>query len=222
MFAYCIILHNRDMREQQPLPEGFCWTRFGTEAGQSMGAIVDRKEKERQANGGLFLWGIGNAVGSAITELAREYPEPEVLFSPIKGKPRECDARPKSIVMWTHGETIDQRPYQLPQHSVVTSRFEESSPKSSHYALVCFSMQPIELSQSGPTLAFNGLRNLVSGKHLGASQVTAVVTVAHDATGGEVKYPIAFRARLVAPYFIRLHHPIPVAIVTDGTHVVAS
>jgi len=210
------------MKGQQLLPDTFCWTRFGTEAGQPIAAIVDRKEKERQANGGLFLWGIGNALGSAITELARQYPDPDVLFSPIKGKPRECDALPKSIVVWTHGETIDQRPYQLPPHSMVTSRFAEASPKQAHYALVCFSTQAIDLSQNGPTLAFKCLRNLVSGKHLGASQVTAVVTVARDAAEARADYQVAFRARLVAPYFIRLRYPMPVAMAATATLAVAS
>lgn len=39
------------------LPACFCWTRFGTEAGQSIDQIFERKEQERAANGGLFFGG---------------------------------------------------------------------------------------------------------------------------------------------------------------------
>jgi len=197
------------MKHLRPLPETFCWTRFGTEAGQLIDAIVERKENERQRNGGTFLWGIGNAVGPAIRELVRRCPSPEVLFSPIKGKPRKCDVVPESIVIWRLGETLDRRPYQLPKHSLVTSRGMPLSSKSSHYALVCFSTQPIELIHEGPTLAFNCLTNLMSGRPIGASQVTAIVTTSPDAESRR-EYEVAFRAQLVDPYFIRLREPIQV------------
>jgi hypothetical protein len=49
---------------QNHLPEAFVWTRFGTEAGQTIDRILARKEAERIANGGLFLWGIGNSVAT--------------------------------------------------------------------------------------------------------------------------------------------------------------
>jgi hypothetical protein len=53
---------------------------------------------------------------------------------------------------------------------------------------------------------FGGLRNLRSGKPLGASQVTAVVQRTNDECGTE--YVIALRARLVEPYFVRLADPV--------------
>lgn len=46
-----------------------CWSRMQAEAGQSLDAIVRRKELEREANGGLFLWGVGNLI--RILESAR-------------------------------------------------------------------------------------------------------------------------------------------------------
>ena len=52
----------------QELPTIFCWTRFGGEAGEPIEQILFRKEQERLANGGVFLWGIGNAVGPSIYE----------------------------------------------------------------------------------------------------------------------------------------------------------
>ena len=39
------------------LPSHFVWTRYGTESGESMGAILARKERERIAAAGCFLWG---------------------------------------------------------------------------------------------------------------------------------------------------------------------
>lgn len=205
-----MILHNLPMWAMPRLPEHFCWTRFGTEAGQLVAEILDRKERERLANQGVFLWGIGNAVGSGITELVRCCSEPEVLFSPIKSPPRAFDVAPESVVAWTIGETLDGDVYPLPDSSLVTSRLPIGSARASHYALVCFSVDPIELSVDGPMLAFDGLRNLLSGRRLGASQVTAVVTRETASPQTDAKYEVAFRAHLVYPYFIRLRGPVPV------------
>src|ERR1700728_56037 len=44
---YCIILYTVG------IPDRFCWTRFGTEAGESIEHILNRKEEERLANGGI-------------------------------------------------------------------------------------------------------------------------------------------------------------------------
>src|SRR5689334_16901759 len=41
------------MQESTPLPLLFCWTRFGTEAGEPIEAILERKEREREATGGV-------------------------------------------------------------------------------------------------------------------------------------------------------------------------
>jgi hypothetical protein len=154
-----------------------------------------------------FFCGIGNSIGFGISELVRRCPSPEVLFSPIKGRPRGCDVAPESVVTWGLGETLDRGVYQLPEHSRVTSRSNLGVPRSSHYALVCFSEDPIELIDNGPGLAFNCLRNLVSGKPVGASQVTAVVKREPTYSEPPAGYRVAFRARLVEPYFIRLRQP---------------
>ena len=53
------------------------------------------------------------------------------------------------------------------------------------------------------------LRNLVSGRPVGASQVTAVVerfTVSSEVSA--TSYVVRLRARLVAPYFVRLTDPV--------------
>src|ERR1700730_13554838 len=38
--------------------EFVCWSRMQAEAGQQLEAIIFRKERERQAGGGMFCWGV--------------------------------------------------------------------------------------------------------------------------------------------------------------------
>jgi hypothetical protein len=191
-----------------PLPNCFCWTRFGTEAGEPISHILERKEAERVANAGVFMWGIGNAVGPSIRELLRRGPTPEVLFSPIKTSAKVQDVSPATVVAWTSGETLDGETFYLPEHSLVTSRYDPGGPRTGHYALVCFSRVPITLSQPEGKIVFNALRNLRTGRPIGASQVTAVVEQ-RQANSEEVRtYDVAIRAELVYPYFVRLEQPI--------------
>jgi len=196
------------MATHMALPVHFCWTRFGTEAGQTADQILHRKEQERLANNGIFLWGIGNSVGPGVRELARNNEYPEVLFSPIKGCPRTVDAAPESIVAWTLGETDEGKLFALPRYSLVTSRQSVSSPKSTHYALVCFSSAPLTLSAAPPSLEFGALRNFVSGNPVGASQVTAVVKRDSSVPAKIGNYRVALRAHLLPPFFIRLRGPV--------------
>ena len=104
-----------DYGRPQQLPRIFCWTRFGTEAGQSIERILERKETERRANGGVFFWGIGNSVAPGISELIRRSALPEVLFSPIKGRPRSADVNPANVASWTVGETLAGSQFELPR-----------------------------------------------------------------------------------------------------------
>jgi hypothetical protein len=186
------------------IPFQFCWTRFGTEAAQSIQQILVRKEQERQANHGLFLWGIGNAVGPSILELVRRASVPEVIFSPIKSAPREEDVAPPAVVAWTAGSTICGDRYVLPKTALVTSRFVPSGPRRSHYALVCYSEQPLRMASSDRRIAFGSLRNLVSGRKIGASQVTAIVERTQDTAQATSQYDVSMRARLVPPFFVKL------------------
>jgi hypothetical protein len=189
------------------LPEYFCWTRFGTEAGQGIEQILRRKDEERLANNGVFLWGIGNSVGAAMTELVRRCGNPEVLFSPIKSSVRPADAAPESVVAWTKAETVRGEEFLLPTHSLVTSRQNVSSPKIIHYALVCFSETPLRLAGEPLAFSFRAVRNMVSGNPVGASQVTAVVRTNAAWAGEGGMYEVPLRAKLVPPYFIRLREP---------------
>ena len=198
-----------DQYDTQQLPRIFCWTRFGTEAGQSIERILERKEAERRSNGGVFLWGIGNSVAPGIAELVRRRDDPEVLFSPIKNRPRSADVNPACVASWTVGETLAGSQFDLPRTVSVLSRCGDEARCAPHYALICSLDEPLVLADQG-RLAFHALRNVVSGNPLGASQVTAVVRRVEVRDGEIGDYPVALRARLVAPYFIRLREPVTV------------
>lgn len=193
------------MRAEATTPSVFCWTKFGTEAGEPIDSIVARKEAERQANGGIFYWGIGNSIAPGVIEALRRGIAPEVLFSPIKTKPRHIDVSPPFVVRWRGGVTLLGEHFELPDVVRVTS----ASTRTSHYALVCDSAAPLRLGELGHIDA-GSLRNIGSGRRLGASQITSVV----ERSGlpeGRI-YTVALRARLVEPYFVRLTNPEPVAV----------
>jgi hypothetical protein len=200
-----------------PIPDQFCWTRFGTEAAQPIEAIFARKEEERRANGGLFFWGIGNAVGPSMRELIRRSGSPEVLFSPIKSAARHEDSAPPAVVAWTSGETLTGEHYQLPATSLVTSRFDPDRPRGAHYALVCFSDRPLHLASSDDQIVYSELRNILTGRPVGASQVTSIIQRESHSGEGSRTYGVAVRARLVAPFLIRLGDPVMLNIAPDGS-----
>jgi len=190
------------------LPTYFCWTRFGTEAGQGIGKILERKEEEREANGGLFFWGIGNALGPSIEELLRRTTNPEVLFSPIKSVPRSVDSQPAAVVAWTAAETFRGEPFNLPEQTLVTSRYDPNAPRESSYALVCFSSVPLSEAGGNGQVAPAMLRNLRTGRPIGASQVTAIVESVDSIERESSSYEVLIRARLAEPYFLRLRNPL--------------
>jgi hypothetical protein len=53
-------------------------------------------------------------------------------------------------------------------------------------------------------IALGSLRNLVSGRKVGASQVTAIVERTLDAAENTSQYSVSMRARLVPPFFVKL------------------
>jgi hypothetical protein len=195
------------------LPDAFCWTKFGAEAGELPSAIFQRKELERSRNGGIFLWGIGQSIGPSLPELLRLAPEPEVLFSPMRTRAAARDTSPAAVVRWRGATGYDGRRYVIPEHSLVTSRMNPGRPQSAHYALVCKSHSPLTTPGDDEHLALETLRNLRSGTSLGASQVTAVVRRAASAGPSRVNYPVTARAWLVYPYLVRLTRP---ACVSDN------
>jgi hypothetical protein len=189
---------------------------MGTEAGESLESILDRKEQERQATGGVFLWGIGNSVGAALEALVELSPEPEVLFSCTKTEARPVDATPDRRVVWTGAVTTSGLRYHPPKGTRVMGGVIDARRLPPRYALVCLSDVPLHASDHG-SLRMAELRNLLTGRRVGASQVTAVVERLEggDAYGGD--YVVRLRARLVAPYFVRLVEPVVVSETRVGT-----
>lgn len=191
------------------LPPAFCWTKMGTESGEDLSHIILRKEWERRLGGGRFLWGIGQSLGPNADAAAAGGNPLAAVFSPMPSKPKDIDVAPADVVLWnswidTAGQT---RP--LPRQSFVTSRatLPSGRRKECHYALVCRSSAELGATS---TLRVSplALRNLSTGKALGASQVTAVVAHTPLESAPDAKsYPVSFVVQLEAPFFVRLANP---------------
>ncbi len=191
------------------LPPTFCWTKMGTESGEDLSHIILRKEWERRLGGGGFLWGIGQSLGANADAAVADGNSLAAVFSPMLSKPKEIDVAPVDVVLWNSWIDVEGQTRPLPMHSFVTSRAKLPSGrrKEFHYALVCRS--PAEL---GTTSALRvsplSLRNLNTGKALGASQVTAVVAHSEQlCTPGAKSYPVSFVVQLEVPFFVRLSNP---------------
>ena len=141
-------------------------------------------------------------------ELTQRVARPEVIFSPIRSAPKAIDVEPPAIVSWTAGEGLDGDFFALPLHSRVTSKFNPLGRKVNHYALVCFSDAPLTPVRSEDKLGLFQLRNLRTGRPVGASQVTAVVQRVPVSVKDKTMYDVAIRAQLVYPYFVRLLRPV--------------
>lgn len=195
------------------IPKRFCWTKIGTESGESITSILARKELERRTNGGLFVWGIGNSVGAAIHLLVRRETEPLAVFSPMRSRPKSIDVSPAGLVYWCHARSFDGREWQIPRGSLIVSRSASASGKAkrSHYALVCRSDASLDQLRAPGEIDAGALVNLSSGTPLGPSQVTSVVERPHRHRPTGPLYGIKLVARLAYPYFIELRDPRPLA-----------
>lgn len=184
------------------LPIAFCWTKFGTEAGESALDILRRKERERLAGGGTFLWGIGSSIAPSLRALLALDRAPEIIFTPMLSSPAAQDIAPPSVTTWRAGLTLDGQAFDIPQHARVTSR-APSPARWRHFALVCERRRPLGASAGG-TISTGAVRNLLTGMPVGSSQVTSVVRSIDEARPSGRVYHIAFRARLVHPYLVML------------------
>jgi hypothetical protein len=191
-------------QQAQAIPDVFCWTRFGTEAGETIEEILERKEQERLDNDGVFFWGIGNSVAPGMAALLECSDRPEVLFSPIRGKPRAIDRVPAARFAWTAGHDLNGQRFELPPTARVTSGGPAGGSGRPHYALVCTASSPLSIDSGDAELDFLALRNLVSGNPLGVSQVTAMVRSIKGQSLSDMRYRVAMRAELAPPYFVRL------------------
>lgn len=195
------------------IPPVFCWTKMGTEAGQSLELILRRKELERKSGQGLFAWGIGNSLGVAAA-LARQESqdnEVDVLFTPMRSVAKHIDASPTQVLLWLGYHNEDGIETRLPIHMVVTSRgsLGREGGRRSHYALLCEAHRDIAISADLGVIDASRAKNFASLNPLGASQVTAVVR--YQSTCDELPekhYPVSFRAKLHGVGFVRLASPV--------------
>lgn len=174
------------------------------ESGQGLVDIVARKEMERRAGGGLFLWGVGNAPSRAIPQLARMEATVGVIFSVMKSKPKAHDVAPARVVAWRRWIDPAGAVRELPEHALVTSR---AGKRDHHYALICFSSDPLVLSDEEP---FDpaAYRNFGGGRPVGASQTTALLQ--RHAPEGVTDYRISMRARLTGGLWVKLVDPVEI------------
>lgn len=189
------------------LPSVFCWSKIGTESGVDIERILRRKEHERRAGAGLFLWGIGNSVAAAARILSDHGPLP-VIFTHIRGKAAKIDRLPSGVLAWL--DYVDgefKRP--LPRGAFVTTRDQTLSgkPKTRHYALFCRTSRPLAFEHFA-TFDASDVRNLLSGAPVGGSQNTSVVEYAPTATSMPHHYEVCLRAYLETPYCALLASPV--------------
>ena len=188
-----------------------CWSRMQAEAGQGLEAIVARKELERRAGDGLFLWGVGNPPATAVSALARVGCRVPVVFSVMKSRPKAVDVAPARIFAWRRylDPSGNERP--LPPSAVVTSRGDAAGgAKRAHYALMCHLSEPLALVRGTP-FDVSAYRNAGgTGAPVGASQVTALLRrVAEPADAPD--YEVNLIAWLTGGYWVRLSDPVEVA-----------
>lgn len=185
-----------------------CWSRMQAEAGQKLEAIVARKECERRAGDGLFLWGVGNAPAMAINTLARMGRQIPVVFSIMKSRAKVIDTIPTRTVIWRRYLDPDGVERSLPRHALVTSRGDSANgAKKVHYALMCWSDAPLQL-EYGTGFDHHAYRNASkTGAPVGTSQVTALLTPTGEPSD-QAEYEVNLRALLSESYWVRLTDPL--------------
>jgi hypothetical protein len=196
-----------DLFDASHAPDEFvCWTKMQGEAGQPIEAIVSRKERERMAGDGLFMWGVGNAPAVLIKTLARLGRRVPVVFSLMKSKPKLVDTAPVSTLIWRGYIDRYGNERNLPANAIVTSRGTDDWINKRHYALMCYSPSPLQIVR-GRAFDPNAYRNASgTGAPVGASQVTSLLRPVHaPSTGGS--YEANLQAQLVDSYWVRLTDP---------------
>ncbi|MER9392394.1 MULTISPECIES: hypothetical protein [unclassified Mesorhizobium] len=185
--------------------EFICWSRMQAEAGQPLEAIVERKEQERRAGNGTFFWGVGNPPAVIASALARSGMPVRAIFSIMKSRPKAVDVAPERTVVWRRYIDAYGAERTLPPNALVTSRADSASgPKKSHYALMCYSPEPLVLRRGIESFDPAAFRN-ASGKGapVGNSQVTALLRRVDRLHGGS-DYEVNLSAWLTGAYWVRL------------------
>jgi hypothetical protein len=197
---------------QPKTDEYICWSRMQAEAGQALDLIIERKERERHASGGTFIWGVGNAPAILIHNLSRLQIPIRTIFSIMKSSPKSVDSTPRSVVVWQSFITRDGVKHLLPPYALVTSRGDSASgPKRVHYALFCHSANPLKICRGGEIFDPQQFRNAShTGAPVGPSQVTALLR--RVGPGGQeaprkTNYEVNLTAWLTGDYWVKLADP---------------
>ncbi len=196
---------------ERDLSDVLVWSRMQTEAGQPLEAIVERKEIERKLGNGLFFWGVGNAPARACSILARTNKRVDVVFSKMKTKPKIADVAPSQIFVWNKYIDIHGAIKNIPGSVFVSSRGRASGEaKTHHYALMCYSENPLVLSDYGH-FSPDSYRNYGgNGAPIGNSQVTALLKLSAESKTLS-DYRINLRATLTGSYWVKLLDPIEIS-----------
>ena len=198
-------MDRRSRQEHAARSDILCWSRMQAEFGQSIEAIIRRKDIEREASGGIFCWGIGNAPPRMLPELARGGSQIDVVFSLMKSRPKAVDVAPDKIVVWRAYVDETGEEFRLPPGSLVTSRASGSG--RAHYALICRSEQKLELTDFGAFDPTAYLNVSAAGRPVGASQVTALLRrVAPE--GADTGYRANLCASLTQSLWVELADPL--------------
>jgi hypothetical protein len=203
-----LIAEGRQSEFPRVREEYVCWSRMQAEAGQGLEVIIARKELERRANQGLFLWGVGNAPAVMTKILAKSSHPIPVIFSIMKSKPKAADVVPSRTLLWRNYLDADMVERPLPYHAIVTSRGgAEAALKKHHFALMCYSNTPLRVERGSP-FDPSAYRNAGGTQApVGASQVTALLRkVGVESEAAD--YEVNMRATLVEGYWVRLTDPV--------------
>ena len=114
--------------------DAFVWSKMGTEAGEPLEDIMHRKEIERQANDGKFVWGIGNSPGDSIVSFMQNAGPHMAVFTPMISPPKDQDVNCPDKVVWRAYKNRQGGIEPLPPYSFVISRAKAARP---HCALLC-------------------------------------------------------------------------------------
>ncbi len=190
--------------------EYLCWSRMQAEAGQQLDAIIARKELERSAGHGVFMWGVGNAPALITNVLARADLRIPVIFSVMKSRPKSLDVSPSRTFAWRSYFDADDVQQPLPVHVVITSRGDSATgAKRSHYALMCYSSVPLRLRLNGRPFDPSAYCNAGgAGAPVGASQVTALLRRVKPTNPHAGDYRVDLSAWLTGSFWVRLGDPV--------------
>lgn len=174
----------------------FVWSVMGQDAGQPLNEIIIRKEAERKT-GDEFWWGLGTPLGDRVESVASlNGGTLPALFSVVGKNQRQ--APDQNIYLWNGWQSIRTgRDGSIPKHVLVLG----GNPAKRYYALVCRRDTELVLGDDGPFDPAQCL-TLTKGVPPGGSQRAALLKGQVKHTHG--RYRIAFNARLVGPWYVRL------------------